>query len=400
MSLLVFLPITLIGTATVLLTFLIGKTLADERIGLFAGFILSTMSGFFPVHRHCRVDPMLLFCVTLSLYGLAAGFRDSEKNGLSAGIFYLGMAGAFLSKGIIGMAIPLGVAAVFLVTTKGFTGLRRFALTPGILLFLIPVFLWAYGVWYSEGTGILREVVRQSLWRFLSPSADHAKPVYFYVIPVFQVLLPWTLFPCALLWFRGDRIRSVRGFSLGSLIHFSVIWFLIVFIGLSVSSSKRALYLAPAFPALALLAALGWEHIREILPRAKRGERYGLILVFLVYAGMHLLFVIPAENRASLRPVFETVLRQPAQSPVFLVNPSETTLGASFFYLGKKIPVLTPEESALKKFENRSGTFLVTEGSSKGSRLDSDLRSKGFRLLLQQKASRKNNVVYLYSNGP
>jgi 4-amino-4-deoxy-L-arabinose transferase-like glycosyltransferase len=58
---LAFLPIVFLGVGTVLITFLIGKTLAGEQIGLMAGFILSTMSGFISLHRHCRVDPALLF---------------------------------------------------------------------------------------------------------------------------------------------------------------------------------------------------------------------------------------------------------------------------------------------------------------------------------------------------
>src|SRR4030043_1635264 len=59
-DILAFLPLVFFGTGTILITFLIGKTLAVERIGLIAGFILSTTSGFVSLHRHCRGDPVLL----------------------------------------------------------------------------------------------------------------------------------------------------------------------------------------------------------------------------------------------------------------------------------------------------------------------------------------------------
>ena len=70
---LALLPILLVGVGTVLLTYLIGKTLAGEKIGVLAGFILATMPSFTSYHRHFRVDPVLLFFITLSLYGFVAG---------------------------------------------------------------------------------------------------------------------------------------------------------------------------------------------------------------------------------------------------------------------------------------------------------------------------------------
>src|SRR4030043_1199304 len=102
-----FLPMVLLGTGTVLITYLIGNKLAGERIGLMAGFILSTMPAFITYHRHCRVDPALLFFIALSLYGFVAGYQASRKRFLFFSFFYLAMAGAFLSKGIIGVAIPV-----------------------------------------------------------------------------------------------------------------------------------------------------------------------------------------------------------------------------------------------------------------------------------------------------
>jgi 4-amino-4-deoxy-L-arabinose transferase-like glycosyltransferase len=76
---LAFLPIAFLGAGTVLLTFLIGKKLAGEKIGLMAGFILATMSSFITYHRHFRVDPVLLFLTTLSLYGFIAGYQASPS---------------------------------------------------------------------------------------------------------------------------------------------------------------------------------------------------------------------------------------------------------------------------------------------------------------------------------
>jgi 4-amino-4-deoxy-L-arabinose transferase-like glycosyltransferase len=396
---LAFLPMVLLGTGTVLITYLIGKKLAGERIGLMAGFILSTMPAFITYHRHCRVDPALLFFIALSLYGFVAGYQASRKRFLFIALFYLGMAGAFLSKGIIGAAVPLGTAVVFLIIRKDLMAFRKLFLNPAILYFLLPIFLWVVSVWWFEGPDVIKEVIRQSLWRFLSPSADHAKPFYYYFTRVFITPMPWTLLFLVLLWYRWGPTHSREPLLYSSLFGFALVWSLIVFIGLSLSSAKRTLYLGPIYPPFALLGAIGWDRIREKFPRVKHSEAYALIVVFFVYIGIYLLFISPSESKQSLRPAFEAVSSQRTNGPIYLVNPSETTRGAAVFYLGKRIPVLNEQDLLLSRFEDLPGTTLVIDSLCDNDPLLSNFQTKGYRLLSQKKYGKASGVC-VYSNGP
>lgn len=395
---LALIPIVFFGAGTVLITYLIGKRLAAERIGLMAGFILATMPGFITLHRHCRVDPVLLFFITLGLYGFATVYQTSKKRFPFFAVFYLAMAGAFLSKGVIGVAIPAATVVAFMITRRDLTAIRKLLLSPGILLFLLPIFLWAGSVWWLEGPGIFREVIRQSFWRFLSPTADHAKPFYYYFITAFFSPMPWTLLLLVLLWYQWSPIHSRATLPHGSLLRFALIWSLTIFVGLSIASAKRPLYLAPIFPAFALLSALGWDLIREKFPGVKRRELYGLAIIFFIYIGTYLLFITPSENKQSFRRVFEAVSGQRANGPVYLVKPSETLRGASFFYLGKRMPVMSPRGLLLGKFEDRPGTILVVDAYRAGIQHDSDIQSKGYRLILKQKFSKE--WICIYSNSP
>ncbi len=396
---LAFLPIILLGTGTVLITYLIGKKLGGERIGLEAGFILSTMPSFITYHRHLRVDPALLFFITLSLYAFVAGYQASRKRFLFIGLFYLGMAGAFLSKGIIGAAIPLGTAVVFLIVRKDFVRMRKLLWNPGILLFLLPILLWVASVWWFEGPEIIKEVIRQSLWRFLSPSADHAKPFYYYFTRVFLAPMPWTLLLLVLLWYRWGPMRLREPFSHGTLLGVALVWALTVFVGLSLASAKRTLYLGPIYPSFALLAALGWDRIREKFPKVKRLEIYGLMVMFLVISGTYVLLVTPSERQESLRPVFEAISTRTTNGLVYLVNPSETIRGASFFYLGKRAPVLNAQDVLLGRFDDQPGTILLIDSYTSGDQLFSTFQSKGYSLLLQRRYG-KTSGVYVYVDGP
>jgi len=395
---LVFLPIVFLGTGTVLITYLIGKKLAGEQIGLMGGFILATMSSFITYHRHFRVDPALLFFVTLSLYGFVAGYQASRKRFLFSALFYLAMAGAFLSKGIVGMAIPAATVAVFLITKKDFKAIGKLLLNPAILFFFLPIFLWVGSVWHLEGLGIFKEIIRQSLFRFLSSSADHAKPFYYYFIPALLAPMPWTILLLVLTWSRWRSAPSGEPLFHGSLLWFALVWLLTGLVGLSFASAKRPLYLGPLYPSFALLAALGWDRIREKFPRMKRSEAYGLIVVFFVYIGIYLLFISPLERKESLRPVFEAVSGQRTNGLIYLVNPSETTRGASFFYLGKKIPVLNDQDVLFGRFNDQPGTTLVIDSYFNDHQLFSTLQSKGYHILLQKKYG-KTAGVCVYSAG-
>lgn len=394
---LAILPIALMGTATVLLTFRIGKMLADERAGLIAGFFLATMSGFFTLHRRCLVDPTLLFFTVLSLYGFAAGHQARSKRFRFYVIFYLAMAGGFLSKGLIGVAIPAGTALVFLALRKDFAGIRRLYLGWGILLFFIPIVLWMMGVWWLEGSHLIKEVVRQSVWRFLSPSADHSQPVYFYFIPVLLNTLPWTPLPLVWLWYRRSHHEIKSALRPEILPLFAAVWFLTVFIGLSLASAKRSLYGAPLYPPFALLAAFAWSRLRYKIPNIKRIEIYAMIVLFVAYLGIHFAILLPSENKDSFRPVFEIIQKQQSHGPVYLCGGSESLQGAAVFYLGNIVPVRSKTDLMQEKLETASGTVLIIPSLPGDEQLLAHIRAKGFRLLTEKRVRKMSLQVYTNS---
>lgn len=393
---LAFLPIVLLGAGTVFITFLTGKRLAGERVGLASGFILSTMLGFITLHRHCRVDPALLFLVTLSLYGFVVGYQVAEKRFRFFAIFYLAMAGAFLSKGIIGAAIPIGTSLIFLAARRDLRTIRKLFVGSGILFFLVPVLLWVGSVWWLEGFGIFEEVIRQSLHRFSSTAADHAQPFYYYFIPTLLNLMPWTFLPLVLIWRRFKPDDSREALSRSLLLKFALVWCLTVFIGLFLASAKRVVYLGPILPPFAILTALGWDRLREKFPGVRRWEFSGLMIIFLAYIGTYQLFLIPSERKESLRPVFKAVSTQQTDGLVYLIHPSEALLGASFFYLGKRTPVLNEKDLLLERFTNQPGTTFVIYSYWDDDQLPSNLRSKGYRLIFQEKYGKAG--VRVYSN--
>jgi hypothetical protein len=244
---------------------------------------------------------------------------------------------------------------------------------------------------------IFKEIIRQSLFRFLSPTADHAQPFYYYFVRALAAPLPWTILLFVLIWYRWRPAPSRNPFPHSSLLWFALVWLLTGLIGLSFASAKRPLYLGPLYPSFALLAALGWDRLREIFPKMKKCELFGLAIIFLIYIGAYLMVITPMERKESLRPLYKAVSSQQTNAPIYLVNPSETARGASFFYLGRKIPVLNDQDVLSGGFDDRPGTILLVDSYTSDNQLFPTLQSKGYRLLLQKKYG-KTAGVYFYSN--
>ena len=299
---------------------------------------------------------------------------------------------------LIGVAIPAATALIFLIVRRDFAAIRKLYLGWGFLLFLLPIALWMGGVWWLEGPDLINEVLRQSLWRFFSSSAHHADSLYYYFIPVLLNTLPWMPLPLVWLWYRWRRPQSEESSPLDLLSLFALVWFLTVFVGLSIASAKRNLYSAPLYPPFALLAAFAWARLCDKFQNVKRLETYGIIVLFFVYICAHFIILLPSEKKDSFRPIFEVIRNQKVHGPVYLYGGTESLQGAAVFYLGETVPVLNRTDLLQEGFEVPSEMILVIPFISGDEQLLANLRTKGFHLLTE-KTIRKISLR-VYSNSP
>jgi 4-amino-4-deoxy-L-arabinose transferase-like glycosyltransferase len=253
------LPSALAALGSVALTMRMGRRLnggaAGEAGGALAGLILATTHLHWDKARSAQIDALLAFLVLLALTAFAE-FRGGAAGGRRAGLLFWGAAAAaVLAKGPVGLALPLGIALATLAVDRDLGAWRRFAPLAGPLLFAAVVGAWmaiatfgsggAYSVWAAFREHVLDRAVF---------GMHHAQPPWYYlkVIPV--QLLPWSgLIPGALLlaWHRrGDPADR-----------FLLVFALFVVVFFSLSTEKRDLYVLPACPAFALLAA---RLVREV----------------------------------------------------------------------------------------------------------------------------------------
>ena len=376
-DLVALLPTAAAALGVVYLTFRMARRIAGTGAGLLAAVLLQSTLGFRDVFCRLLVDPLLCLTIALSLHGLLFAFCEPERRARHLLCFHGGMGLAFLTKGLVGIALPAAAALAFLSADRRLARLPGLVLHPSLLALLAPIALWLAALGREAGGPVLGEVLRESVVRALSPGAKHAGPAWYYLLRGPHLLLPGLLLlPFALRdAFAPGSWRRVR---LEGLDRFGSAWFVAVFALLSLASAKRSLYLGPVYPGLAISIAIWWARARAQAPDAfpqrwlVRIERLGprawntaLAAMALASLVFQLAVEIPTSRARAPEPLFDDAAALAASEPdarVALAKSREAIRGAAVYYLGRLVPVV---ESPARLAELGAGGPVVLVGRTR-----------------------------------
>ncbi|MEP7132357.1 MAG: phospholipid carrier-dependent glycosyltransferase [Acidobacteriota bacterium] len=244
------LPTRLAGLGTTLLVLFGARRMWGIRAGVYAAVFFLMAPLPFTFSRLNLTDGVLTFFFTGTLFAGYETLRAREKLGGSAlalsavaGAF---AAGAFLSKGLVGIVLPGGILLLWCLAARRPRALGSLLFGPAVPVFLLVVTPW---LWLAErrNPGFLQFFfIHEHFQRFATNVANRPGPIYYFVPVLVAGFLPGLLF-----FLRG--VRPIRRDQVEEL--FFVIWFAVVFVFFSVSHSKLSPYLFPAFPPAAALAA-------------------------------------------------------------------------------------------------------------------------------------------------
>lgn len=347
----------LFGLGTLAMTALLARRLLDRPAAPLAVLTLATMPGFIHVSHWLLTDGALMFFVTAALAALAAAYRGRRPALLPvAGAL---AAAAFLTKGLVGpVFIGLGGLPLLLFskpwkkspenfqalekTTPSSTGPIGWAAyhAAALITFALPVAAWAMAFWQTGGRALFMEWFWTNHFGRFSGAATqlgHINGPLFYLGALPLYILPWLPASAWLCW-RAERDRALlRELAL------PLAWGLGGTLLLSLSATKREIYLAPLLPAFALLAV---HALRAPLPRAlawcgSRRFATGLVAVWL----LALLVAEPLVNRhKSYGNAFRAFDRQlVARATVRAAgwDLDETTRAGFCWYADREVPALT-----------------------------------------------------------
>lgn len=324
-------PSALFGVALILLQYLFLRRWRGTPVDLFGGLMLLLNIEIIGLGRMALTDSVLIFFTTLALYGFwsglhastdpGTGFRGSERHFMW--LFYAGMALATLTKGPVGIVVPLLTAALYLTFTKRWGQFWRHGFPlAGLFLFALLALPWYAAMLAIHGSAYTASAQANTVGRFLNPMEGHGFSIFFYVPVLFFGFFPWSgLLPFALYQTLKDRrwamgngqadvhrdpffvnrftVHGSRSTAPQELELFAALWVVGVFLFFTLSSTRLPHYIAPLFPAAALLTASYWH--RCVADPAARGARASIhVMMGLGYA-LALVF-------AALPPLYSTFI--------------------------------------------------------------------------------------------
>jgi len=234
-----------------ILTYILGRKMLDEKTGLLAGAILGTNLLYFVIGQVNIIDMPLTFFLTLSITGLWFGIKYERRY---FAIFYLGMALALLTKGLIGVVLPGGVLFWWIVLTRRWDVIKKSLYLPGIMLFFLIAAPWFVAVSIKNPDFPYFFFVREHFLRYTTKIHGRYEP-WWWFIPILLVgFIPWAGFlPRALAKAMPRTLKNMQPLDEDKL--FLLLWFLVIFVFFSLSDSKLIPYIVPVFPPLALLSS-------------------------------------------------------------------------------------------------------------------------------------------------
>lgn len=327
-------PCLLFGWGTLFFVWLLARRLHGAEAAGASVLVLATSYGFLSATHHVESDVGLLFFTASAAYFL---WRAIEGSPWWYGAAALSMLGAFFSKGLIGFLFPGFLWVVWIAWTRSPRELLRARPWIWLPLLAIPITAWLCALRADPRGDLLRVFwVENHLDRFLGTRGDEDRgqrqPVWYYVIQLPVMAAPWIL----ALGVAGRWIWSRRGERPE---RFLLSWLVPGFLFLSAAGSKRAIYLVPLLPPLAILiggwfAASGRRRLMEPIA--------GALTVALVVAW----FVVAprVDEKRTFKPFCrEMAAVLPAGVRLCGYDADETTRAVVPFYTGRTFAALKSE---------------------------------------------------------
>ncbi|GAB4343054.1 MAG: glycosyltransferase family 39 protein [Candidatus Abyssubacteria bacterium] len=252
-------PSAAAATMVVLITYLLGSRLLERREALLGAIVTATSAQFLWIGRAGVIDMLLTLSIIAALACFYFGYAHERFLLYVTGFVFL--VPAALSKGPVGIAVPVLVMVVFLIVElvlrKEGAGRQFGRFLAAMLLGLIVTFAvvgpWWHAAYERSGGayGSIQILAKQTAGRMFE-SYSHQRPFYYYLYQILWQFLPWTVFfpLVAHRLAKGGNLRENRE------LRFLATWFTTVFLFFTCISGKRSQYLLPLFPAGGLL--LGW----------------------------------------------------------------------------------------------------------------------------------------------
>jgi 4-amino-4-deoxy-L-arabinose transferase-like glycosyltransferase len=234
--------------------------------------VLATLPLFYGGAQFANLDMLVAGLISACvLAGADTVLRRARGEPWRASSVLTGVLAALgiLAKGLIGLALPGVVLALWLILRRDGRGFLALIWPPAILAFAVVAVPWCWLMQSRYPEFFNYFFVYQHFERFAGGGFNNQEAFWFYVPVLVGTALPWSLWGLGVLrkpfWRAGADTGGVR--------RLMALWVAVVVVFFSIPASKLVGYVMPALPPLAFLLA---EAVRESVERDGPGSmRHG-----------------------------------------------------------------------------------------------------------------------------
>lgn len=347
-----------------------GKRLVKFQEAFIAVLILITCVETHRAGMTTRVDMLLTTFLVAGLIQLYRWEERLELKGLPVIIpFLLGC--ATLTKGFVGIILPLFVFSVYLLMLRKY---RLFTIIKSLLYIgissLFLPFLWYFAAWQEGGNNFLSVVIAENFGRFfgfnvptISYNIGHENGFWHNFQTLLLGFIPWSILPIfALFGMKFTKPKQsikeiLKGWwnvicGLDKVKLFSLVAAVCIVFFYSIPTSKRSVYIMPAYPFIALFLAQCLIYLTEYRTKVTRIFA-GFVAIASSIAMLALLLVMMGiidpvdvvsqftDRESSLLTVtvIQDVLQSPNALTIFLVGTVLAALITLYYQLFRKINI-------------------------------------------------------------
>jgi 4-amino-4-deoxy-L-arabinose transferase-like glycosyltransferase len=234
----------------ILLAWRMGTFLDGEKAGLYSAGVLATCLFQGAIGRTNILDMPCAFFIASATWAGYRFFARKDASRLWRYLLYLGCGLAFLTKGLIGIVFPMAILFLWLSVQRRWRDIPSLFSPVGLALFLAVVLPWILLVQKANPDFLWFFFVREHLLRYTTTVHGRYHTFLTYVPVLLLGTLPWSAFLVPALRRNPEGLRTFLRVD-GN--RFLLVWTAFVFLFFSVSSSKLVPYVAPLFPAVAVL---------------------------------------------------------------------------------------------------------------------------------------------------
>lgn len=269
------LPSALCGLGVILLVAWLGRRITgDPFAGVLAMFVMATSIYFVKYAARAMTDVPFTFFFLAAVCAWLLG-EEHPVWVLAAGAF---AAMAQLTRAMAGVSIPLLFAVDLIVDRRRIP--LRYLVGAAVIAFLPPVAWYAQWIYRYGAAFFLRESIyfNQEVYGALSPPWRRYTGAFEYIWMITKSYWPWLPALIAGIVFvvrrRERRLRIL------------ILWAAVVYILCAITKSRVLRYMLPAYPAFAMLSAIGllWLAPERYIRNSLRVVTPALAILVLVVA--------------------------------------------------------------------------------------------------------------------